>query len=119
MSPTAYQIATLLMTAIAACCALYVARRQGSWRQTDEAKLLMGKVADHETRLQTLQPLPAKVADHENRLGIAETKLASLPTKEDFARLEGELQGVGREVSNAASGIDRLESYFLKRGIDA
>jgi hypothetical protein len=67
------------------------------------------KFDDHDVRIQGV----------ESRMATAEGDIKELPTKEDLARIEGEVKGVGIKVSTANAGIQRIENFFLQRGVDA
>lgn len=67
----------------------------------------------------------AAIDDHETRLTRAEKDveairqdIAKLPTKADLARLEGEVKSVGTQVQGAKAGIDRIEQFFLAKGVE-
>lgn len=71
------------------------------------------------------QEAEAALDDHETRITVL-TKdveairhdIAQLPTKADHARLEGEVKSVGTQVQRTAAGIERIESYFLAKGVE-
>lgn len=52
------------------------------------------------------------------RATVVETRLEQIPTRADLARIEGEISRVGASVEAAAHGVQRLESYFLARGVE-
>ncbi|WP_374569672.1 DUF2730 family protein [Phenylobacterium sp.] len=92
---------------VAAACALFVAWRNGKWRETDEAKALIKRMGEVEGRVDKV----------EGRVGTLEDDISDLPTKADIARLEGELKTVGNDVRAANAGIDRIEGFFLAKGV--
>lgn len=65
-------------------------------------------VDDHDTKINRLL----------DKVEEIEKDILDLPTKADIARLEGEVRGVGNQVSAAAAGVGRLEAYFLQRGVE-
>ncbi len=67
-----------------------------------------GRLDEHHDRIMKVEARTAELADDIGRL----------PTKEDMARLEGEVKAVGREAAATNAGVARLEGYFLKRGVD-
>jgi hypothetical protein len=100
VSPTAFQIITMLAALASAACTFFVAWRAGRWRETEEAKALL-----------------KRMGEAENRISACEIRMEDLPTQADIARLESEIKGVGTQVGAANAGIDRLEGYFLQRGV--
>lgn len=67
----------------------------------------------------------AAIDDHETRITRAEKDveairqdIAKLPTKADLARVEGEVKSVGTQVQGARAGIERIEGYFLAKGVE-
>ncbi|MFN3513444.1 MAG: hypothetical protein ACK41C_10385 [Phenylobacterium sp.] len=73
---------------------------------------------------QTDTALDERVDGHQNRLTIAESQIQEirsdiqdLPTKADLERVSGEVRGVSKGVDAANAGIQRLEGFFLARGV--
>jgi septal ring factor EnvC (AmiA/AmiB activator) len=95
-----FQFASLAISTIACCLAAASFFRTKSWRDTDEAKALVGRISQVESRL-----------------SVIESEVEGLPTKADIARLEEQVRSVDHNVDRAQRGIDRLESYFLQTGI--
>ena len=67
----------------------------------------------------------AAIDDHESRIIKVEKDIeglrddvAALPTKADLAEVKGEVKAVGSEVRGARAGIDRIESFFLAKGVE-
>lgn len=67
----------------------------------------------------------AALDDHETRITRAEKdveairqEIAQLPTKADLAKVEGKVDTVGAKVDRAGAGIERIESYFLAKGVE-
>ncbi len=63
--------------------------------------------------------------DHEGRIIKVEKEveglhadIASLPTKADLAEVRGEVKTVSSKVDGARAGIDRIEGYFLAKGVE-
>lgn len=102
MSPTAFQIIAMGAALVSAACAVFVAWRGGRWRETEEAQALL-----------------KRMSDAESRISACEIRIEDLPTRADIARLEAEIKGVGQQVGAANAGIDRLEGYFLQRGVQS
>jgi len=71
------------------------------------------------------EKIDVAVTDHEKRIievekdveGLKED-IARLPTKADLARVEGEVKGVAKTADATKAGVDRLEGYFLKLGVE-
>ncbi|MFN4177391.1 hypothetical protein [Phenylobacterium sp.] len=73
-----------------------------------------------------LAQLDGRVDGHDTRLTKVEGTIEEirkdievLPTKADFARLEGEVKGVGLNAAAAANGVQRIEGFFLKKGVES
>lgn len=69
--------------------------------------------------------LDGTVDDHEKRIiGVEKdvegllADIAGLATKADLARVEGEVKGVASTATATKAGVDRLEGYFLKLGVE-
>lgn len=54
----------------------------------------------------------------EGRIDTLDKVVAGLPTKADLARVEGEVRAVGVDAAATKAGVDRLEGYFLQRGVE-
>lgn len=72
-----------------------------------------------------VKPVKAQTDDLVTRVGVLEVKiedlegdLGNLPTKADLARVEGEVKGAHAEAAAANAGIGRLETIFLKKGVE-
>jgi hypothetical protein len=59
-----------------------------------------------------------KIIRVEGRLDGLEKTVAQLPTKADLARVEGEIRSVAGTAEATKAGVDRLEGYFLHRGVE-
>lgn len=62
--------------------------------------------------------LEGRMSTADNHILDLTKDVENLPTKADIARLEGEVRGVGREVLAANAGIERIEGYFIARGVE-
>lgn len=67
----------------------------------------------------------AAIDDHETRITRAEkdvealrADIAALPTKADLARVEGEVKAILKQVERAGAGIERIEGFFLAKGVE-
>lgn len=96
-------VVAIIISALSALAAWATYSRAGDWRQTDAGK---------ETAL--------KLAGHNDRLTRLETRLENIATKEDMARLQGqigalkaELDGVRSDASKAAAGVERIEQFLM------
>ena len=65
-----------------------------------------------------VNPLKLQLAALSSRVDEVEADVDGLPSKADLARVEGEVQAINREVRIANAGIERLEGYFLQRGVE-
>jgi len=96
-----FQFASLAISTVACCLAAASFFRTKSWRDTDEAKALVNRVSAVESRL-----------------SVIESEVEDLPTKADIARLEEQVRGVDHNVNRAQLGIDRIENFFLRMGVE-
>jgi hypothetical protein len=65
------------------------------------------------------------LAEHDGRLDKLDGQvdeirkdILDLPTKADIATLTGEIRTVGAGVTAAQNGIERIEGFFLARGVE-
>ena len=72
----------------------------------------------------TGEEIAEEVDDHGDRILKVEVRvdaladdIAQLPTKADLARVEGEMKGMAMTASATKSAVDRIEGYFLERGV--
>lgn len=65
-----------------------------------------------------IEELDRRVGKLEVRVEDVEGDLLNLPTKADLARVEGEVKGAHIEAAAANAGIGRLETIFLKVGVE-
>ena len=94
------QFASLVAAVIAVICALYVAARAGKWRETDEAKNLIGRLGTVESKITTL-----------------EVRLDAMPTKADLSALQSDVRAISREVGKVEDGVNRIEDWLVQRGL--
>lgn len=109
MSPALQAFLPYLSVMVSLCAvgiSLWVAVRAGRWRDSEAAKALVERVGAVE-RL---------VGLHAQRLEQIEEDIAGLPTKADFARLEGEIVSTGRITERTEQAVLRLEDYMMKGG---
>jgi hypothetical protein len=55
--------------------------------------------------------------DFGTRLDGVEDDIPSLPTKADIAALSGRIDGLSHQITTVNAGVDRIEGYFLERGV--
>ena len=70
--------------------------RAGRWKDGEDASRLIDRVDRCESRLD-----------------VAESKITGCATKEDIARMEGELNALGREVVTVRNGVVRIENHLI------
>lgn len=70
--------------------------RAGRWKDGEDA----GRLIDRVDRC-------------ESRLDVAENRISNCATKEDTARIEGELGAMGREISTIRNGVVRIENHLI------
>jgi hypothetical protein len=84
---------------IAVACAVYVANRASSWRNSDEAKALQQRVTEIERDCSNIK-----------------VRLDQVPTKADLEGLKSDVRALGRDVGKVEAGIDRIEEFLRERG---
>ena len=57
-------------------------------------------------------------AEMDERFARIEEKLPHMATREDVARIQAALDHVCRQNDRTEAGVQRIEGYFLQRGID-
>lgn len=83
--------------AMSAACAVFVAMRAGKWRETDEAKALIKRVGEVETRVKA-----------------CEIHMEDLPTRADIAKLQGELHAVREIGTRTERAVERIEGFMMR-----
>lgn len=107
MSPALQAFLPYLSVLVSLCAvgiSLWVAVRAGRWRDSEAAKALVERVAAVE-RL---------VGLHAQRLEQIEEDIAGLPTKADFARLEGEIVSTCKIADRTERAVLRLEGFLME-----
>lgn len=97
---------SLAIAVIACCISGWVAIRAGRWRDSEAAQALLAR----------LGAVEKSAGLHEQRLEQIEEDIAGLPTKADFARLEGEIVSTCRIADRTEQAVLRLEDYMMKGG---
>lgn len=95
----------LLISAIACAVSVITLFRSGRWRESDAAKALLARVGTTEKSLML----------HDQRLSQIEDDIAALPTKADFARLEGEILTTCKIADRTERAVVRLQDYLMER----
>lgn len=83
---------------LAVCVAVWVARRSGNWRDSDERKSDQRRIASIEADL----------------VGI-KFRLEAVPTKADIEILKSDLRAVDRSVGKVEAGLDRIEQFLMEK----
>ena len=110
--------------AVAAGCALYVTFRDGRRLKSGEAKALSDQIAKAQLtgeRWHESEPgkQMRKTLDRHDRELIKHSGiLATVATKQDVERVEGDVKRVLSEVEAAGKGVDRIEGLLMKRALD-
>lgn len=94
----------VLISLIAAAISLVVAIRAGRWRDSDAAKAIVDRIIAVEGTGQL----------HGQRIDQLEADIQCLPSKADFARLEGEVKSTWKISDRVEKAVLRLEDYWLK-----
>lgn len=90
---------TAALALVSCGIALFVAIRQGAWRNTDDAKALYGRVGALESRASLL-----------------ESKLGELPTKSDVTAISEKVGALQNAMDKTERGVERIESFLMERG---
>ncbi|MFD3263346.1 hypothetical protein [Phenylobacterium ferrooxidans] len=59
-----------------------------------------------------------RIIKAEGQITEIRSDILDLPTKADLARVEGEVKAVGREVTSTNAGVQRIEGFFLAKGVE-
>lgn len=94
------------LSVVATSIAAWVAVRAARWRNAEGHAALVNRVGKLES--------DAKLT--ERRLEEIEEDVRNLPTKADFARLEGEVKTTCKIGERVEVAVLRLEDYWLKGG---
>lgn len=105
---------------------LFVVQGFGAWILWSTKKVVEAKVDEAEDRMiakhaelaAAIDVHDTKLTQHESAIAVIQGDLVDLPTKADLARVEGAVKAVEREVTATGAGVSRLESFFLKRGVE-
>jgi polyhydroxyalkanoate synthesis regulator phasin len=109
------QLITTACALIACACAIWVARRAGDWRQSDEAKKLVGRVDVLETKVTAVESKVKELPTQAQIAGINE-RINGLATKAEMAAIQSDVRSLVREVGKIDSGVTRIESFLMEHG---
>jgi hypothetical protein len=99
-----------------ACWSFFQLARSEVAKLVDAAKAAQQAVNDEiEARVSDHHD---KLTDHAGQIREIRADINVLPTKADLAALAGDVKSVGIDAKAANAGIQRLEGYFLKRGVE-
>ena len=93
------ELIAALCAVISTLVALYAFFRDAKWRDSEEAKRLIDRVDKAENRLTGL-----------------EQATKNLATKEDVARVEADVRGLERTITNVDAGVTRIETFLMTGG---
>ena len=110
MTPITAPIVMMLISLASLGCTIFVTIRAKRWRDTDDGKSMLSKIHINHGALD------ARVQEHHDRLGRVETKLETMPTKADIARLESDVRSMMRELGSVDAGVKRIEQFMMERG---
>ena len=86
----------------------------------NEIAAAVGKLqAKDEAICEAVDELDTRATKLEGRVEGIEHDIANLPTKADIERVEGRINTVGQDAGAAARGVERLEHFFLTRGVES
>lgn len=95
---------SLAIAVIACGISTWTAVRAGRWRDSEAAKALVDRIVSVETT----------TGLHAQRIDQLEEDIKDLPTKADFARLEGEVNTTCRIADRTEKAVLRLEDWWVK-----
>ncbi len=104
---------------VSAACAVYVACRDAMWRKGGISKRMNDRL-DQALRWfdsPEAKAVEARMNGLTARISAAEDRLQHVATREDVGRVDGRLGRLEGRLDHVADGIDRLEGYFLERGV--
>jgi polyhydroxyalkanoate synthesis regulator phasin len=109
------QMITTACALIACACAIWVARRAGDWRQSDEAKKLVGRVDVLETKVASVENKVKELPTQAQVAGLNE-RINGLATKAEMAAVQSDVRSLVREVGKIDSGVTRIEAFLMEHG---
>lgn len=114
-----YQGVEAVGTLIAAACALYVTFRDGKRIKSGEARALADRVELAERWHESEQGkfLFSKVGDLADKVERHETQMKHLATREDVARLEGQIATGNALTVNVERGVERIEAMLMEHAL--
>lgn len=131
MTPTPEPSASLWIAAIEMICALLamtaawaVYFRDGRWRRGRSFKDLVDQAARAEQKADAWHQTPEakairdKLAAHELLLSDHDNALEHVATKEDIAKLGGQIDVTQETVRGAAGAIERIEEMLIRRALN-
>ncbi len=95
---------SLAIAVVACCISAWTAVRAGRWRDSEAAKALVDRIASVET----------KAGLHAQRIEQLEEDIKDLPSKADFARIEGRVDTTCRIADRTEKAVLRLEDWWVK-----
>jgi hypothetical protein len=109
------QMVTTACALIACLCAIWVARRAGDWRQSDEAKTLVGRVDVLETKVASIDGKLKELPTQAQIAGINE-RINGLATKAEVAGIQSDVRSLVRELGKVDGGVTRIEAFLMEHG---
>ena len=91
------ELAPFLISTGALVMSIATFARAGKWRDSEEAK-----------------DLDKRIGAVEAKVGRHEVKLENIATKADIARVEADIRGLGKEISNVDAGVTRIETFLME-----
>lgn len=121
-TPVLLTIAAVIISAANFVVLLASFRRAGQWKDSEDARRLIDRVAACEGALTSVKSAPEVAASLGQRLGVAEqaiiginARMENVATKADIARLAAEVAAVEGHASRIENGVERIEGYLMNR----
>ncbi len=111
---SSYQAFSLLGIVASLLLSIFTYVRVGRWRETDEAKLLTGRVDKAEANIAGKAAI-SEVALIDRRVTTIEAKLEHVATKADIANLGAKLDGLGQLIVRAETAVERVEQFMMEK----
>lgn len=97
--------AALAVSVVACLVSILTFIRVGRWRLDEAQAALAGRVRDLESKTELM----------EQKVQALEEDVQNLPTRADFARLEGEIKTTCKIADRTEQSVKRIEGFLMER----
>lgn len=91
---------SVLIAALALFISIYVTRRGGQWRNSEQG-----------------QAMEKRVTEIERDCSIIKVRLDGMPSRADLEGLRSEVRALGRDMSRVESGVERIEQFLMEKKV--